>query len=184
MRDKSKENFKFVWRITASHMIAYFCAGIFALLVIDYKNLFSESTMSSFMLPTDTPIVALGPALQIIRGLIMALVLLPLRKVFTDNIYGCFKLWLLLIGFSVFSTFAAAMGSLDGFIYTNVPIIEQIIGYPEAFLWSALFVGIMWTFYKYEKKVINIVAIILFVLVIIMSITGYLEASGIFDTQQ
>lgn len=183
MKDKNKENLKFLWRITASHMIAYFCAGIFALLVIDYKNLFSESAISSFMLPIDTPIVALGPALQIIRGLIMALVLLPLRKVFTEEKYGYFKLWLLVIGLSVFSTFAAAMGSIDGFIYTNVPIIEQITGYPEAFLWSTLFVGILWAFYKYEKKAINIIAIIWVVLVIIMSITGYLDALGIIDTQ-
>ncbi len=184
MTDKYKENFKFVWRITASHTIAYFCAGIFALHVIDYKNWFSESAISSFMLPTDTPIVALGPALQVIRGLIMAFVLLPLRKVFTDEKFGFIKLWLLLIGLSVFSTFAAAMGSIDGFIYTNVPIIEQIIGYPEAFLWTTLFVGIMWIFYKYEKKAINVIAMVLLVLIVILSIMGYLEALGIIDTQQ
>lgn len=184
MTDKIKENFKFTWRTTASHTIAYFCAGIFALLVIDYKDWFSEGAISSFMLPTDTPIVALGPALQIIRGLIMALVLLPLRKVFTEGKYGFLKLWLLVLGLSVFSTFAAAMGSLDGFIYTNVPIIEQILGYPEALLWATLFVGILWAFYKYEKKAINVIAIVFFLLIILLSVLGYLEALGIIDTQR
>jgi hypothetical protein len=183
MIDKNKENFKFAWRITAAHTIAYFCAGIFALYVIDYKNWFSDGAISSFMLPTDTPIVALGPALQIIRGLIMALVLLPLRKVFTDEKYGFLKLGFLILGLSLFSTFAAAMGSLDGFIYTNVPILEQIMGYPEAFVWTALFIVILWAFYKFEKKVINITAIVLIALIVLMSIMGYLDAEGIISTQ-
>ncbi|MDO5663691.1 MAG: hypothetical protein Q4G63_00360 [Bacteroidia bacterium] len=145
---------------------------------MDYKIWFTDGAISTFMLPTDTPIVALGPALQIIRGLIMALVLLPLQKVFTEEKHGFLKLWLLLLGFSVFSTFAAAMGSIEGFIYTNVPIIEQIMGYPEAFVWSTLFIGILWAFYKFEKKTINILAIVVFVLVVFMSIMGYLEALG------
>jgi len=98
MTDKYKENFKFAWRITAAHTIAYFCAGFFVSYVIDYKTWFSNGAISSFMLPTDTPIVALGPALQIIRGLIMALVLFPLRKVFTDEKYGFLKLGILVLG--------------------------------------------------------------------------------------
>lgn len=182
MTDRNMENIKFAWRITAAHTIAYFCAGIFALLIMDYKDLFSNSAISSFMLPTDTPIVALGPALQIFRGLIMAIVLLPLRKVIITEKNGFVKLWLLVLGFSVFSTFAAAMGSIDGFIYTNVPIIEQILGYPEAFLWTTLFVGIVWALYKFEKKAMNIAAIVLFSLVVFMSIMGYLDALKIINT--
>lgn len=182
MTANNKEYFKFIGRITVAHTIAYFCAGIFALIVIDYEEWFSEGAISTFMLPTDTPIVALGPSLQIIRGLIMGIVLLPFRKEFTAENYGFLKLWLLILGLSVFSTFAAAMGSLDGFIYTNVPILEQILGYPEALLWATLFVGILWAFYTYEKKAINVTANVLFVLIIFMSIMGYLEALKLIDT--
>ena len=177
------ENLKFIWRITASHIISYFCAGIFALFVIDYKVWFSEGAISSFMLPTDTPIVALGPALQIIRGIVMALILLPLKNVIIEEEYGFLKLWLLILGLSVISTFAAAMGSIDGFIYTNIPIIGQILGYPEAVLWITLFVGILKAFYKLEKRGINIAAVIFVVLIILMSILGYLARLGILDTQ-
>ena len=158
----NEENLRFIWRVTAAHTIAYFFAGIFALLVVDYETWFSEGSISSFMLPTDAPIVALGPSLQIIRGIIMALVLLPIKKVFIDTEYGFIKLWFLIMGLSVLSTFAAAMGSIDGFIYTNVPIIEQIMGYPEALLWATIFTGILWIFYKFERKAINIISIILF----------------------
>lgn len=176
MENQKKERLAFIWEITAAHVIAYFFAGIFALFVIDYKAWFSEGAISTFMLPTDTPIVALGPALQVIRGLIMGLVLLPFRKVITESEYGFFKLWLLIIGLSLLSTFSAAMGSLDGFIYTNVPIFEQILGYPEAVLWCSLFVVIFKGLFKSKKRWIHVTAGVVCFLILFMSIMGYLQA--------
>ncbi len=174
MTEKSKENFKFVWRVIAAHVIAYFIAGLFAMNFFNYDEWFSNSTYSLFMRPITEPITALGGGvLQIIRGIIMALVLLPIKKVFIEEKYGFLKLGLLIFGLSVLSTFAAASGSVDGFIYTKLSFTEQIIGYPEAILWISLFVGLLWTFYKFEKKAINITAVVLLVLIILMSIAGY-----------
>ena len=171
-----KENFKFTWRIVAAHVMAYFIAGLFAMNLFNYDELFASGTLSLFMKPTTAPIVALGPCLQMIRGIIMALVLLPIRKVFTEEKYGFLKLGLLIFGLSVLSTFAAAFGSVDGFIYTKLSFVEQIIGYPEAILWIFLFVGILWIFYKFEKKAINIIAVVMFILIVLMSIAGYFQA--------
>ena len=183
MTERNKENFKFVWRITSAHTIAYFIAGLFAMNLFNYAELMSSGTLSLFMKPTTAPIVCLGPCLQIIRGIIMALVLLPFRKIFTEEKYGFLKLGLLILGLSVLSTFAAAFGSVDGFIYTTASFVEQIIGYPEAILWISLFVAILWILYKFEKKVINMAAIILLILIALMSIMGYLVASGIINIQ-
>jgi len=173
---KEKENFTFIWRITAAHVIAYFIAGVFAMYVFNYENLFSSGILSLVMKPITMPIIALGPGLQIIRGIIMALVLLPIRKVFTEGKYGFLKLGLLIFGLSVLSTFSAAFGSFEGFIYTKMPLIEQIIGYPEAIVWISLFMGILWAFYTFEKKAINIIAIVLIVLIVLMGIAGYFAA--------
>jgi hypothetical protein len=169
-----KENFKFAWRVIAAHVIAYFIAGLLAMNLFNYAELFSSGTFSLIMKPTTAPIIALGPCLQIIRGLIMALVLLPLRKIFTEEKYGFLKLGLLISGLSVLSTFSAALGSVDGFIYTKASFMEQIIGYPEAIMWIFLFTGILWIFYKFEKKTISIIAIILLILIVLMGIAGYL----------
>lgn len=49
---------------------------------MNYRDLFATDVISSFMKPVDEPIVVLGPVLQIFRGILLALVLLPLRKVF------------------------------------------------------------------------------------------------------
>ena len=170
---KNKENLKFAWRIIVAHTIAYFIAGIVTSNLFNYKELFASDTFSLFMKPTTEPIIALGVCLQIIRGIVMALVLLPIQRVFTEGKYGFLKLGLLILGLSVLSTFSAAFGSIDGFIYTKLSFMEHIIGYPEAFLWIFLFIGILWIFYKFEKKAINIIAIIFFTLIVLMSIFGY-----------
>jgi len=168
-----KENFKFAWRVIVAHVIAYFFAGLFAMNLFNYNELFSSGTLSLFMRPITAPIVVLGPCMQIIRGVIMALVLLPIQRVFTEGKYGFLKLGLLILGLSVLSTFAAAFGSIDGFIYTKVSFMEHIIGYPEAILWIFLFTDILWILYNFEKKAINIIAIVLFILIVLMSIAGY-----------
>ena len=67
---------KYFWQVTSAHTIAYFIAGVFAVAVIKYKDLYSTDVISSFMLPVDTPIVALGQFLQMFRGIIIALILL------------------------------------------------------------------------------------------------------------
>ncbi len=173
-----KENFKFAWRVTVAHVIAYFIAGVFAMNVFNYAELFSSGSMSLLMKPTTTPIIAFGPCLQIIRGIIMALVFLPIRKVFTEGKFGFWKMGLLILGLSVLSTFGPAFGSVDGFIYTKLSFMEQIIGYPEAILWIFLFTGILWVFYKFEKKAIDVTAIVVLCLIVLMSIMGYLNLTG------
>jgi uncharacterized membrane protein len=176
MTENQKKSIRFLWRVTASHTIAYFIAGCFAMYVFNYKELFESNTLSLFMKPTTAPVVALGPALQIIRGLLVGLILLPLRRVFTEERYGFLKLGFLILGLSVLFTFAAASGSFEGFIYTTIPIAEQVVGYVEAILWLSLFVAILWTFYRFDKKTVNVIAIIFVILIVLMSMAGYFSA--------
>ena len=69
----------FVWRICSAHVIAYFTAGVFALLFLDYRTHFSSESLALLMRPVSSPWVALGPGLQIFRGVLIALALLPVR---------------------------------------------------------------------------------------------------------
>jgi len=174
-----KERFRFIWRVTAAHTIAYFIAGVFAVNVFNYGELFPRLLI---MRPITDPIIPLGAGLQVVRGLIMSLILLPLYQVFTKGKFGFLKLGLLILGLSVISTFAAASGSFEGFIYTNIPFAEQIVGYPEAIVWILLFIGILAAFYRFEKKAITIISIVIVVLIVLMSVMGYLAALHIIKT--
>jgi hypothetical protein len=169
----------YFWQMVYAHTIAYFIAGLFALVVVNYKELFATEIISTFMRPVDEPIVALGPSLQIFRGIIIALVLLPLRKAFFEERYGLIKLGLIIIGFSLLSTIVPTMGSFDGYIFTKIPYMYQILGYLEAIIYVLLFIGIIKISIKYgHKRIITILSIIMMLLIILMGIMGFLAAKG------
>ena len=175
--EKKSNLVQYFWQIIYAHTIAYFIAGIFATVVINYRELYATEVISSFMLPVDTPIVALGPFLQVFRGIILALILLPLRKTFFEEKNGLLKLGLVIIGLSLLSTIGPTMGSFDGYIYTKIPPMYQILGYPEAIIYVALFVGILAISIKYAHKIIvTVLSIVIMVLICLMSIMGYVMA--------
>jgi hypothetical protein len=117
---------RFSFRITACHMVTYMVAGIAAYTIMDYPSRFAEEC--SIMIPTDSARVALGPALQVVRGLIFAVALFPFRRVILDEERGWLKLWGLFLGLAILSTAGPAPGSVEGLIYTRVSAVEQILG--------------------------------------------------------
>lgn len=164
--------FVFSLRVVFAHTIAYFVAGILALHFLNYKEFYATDTMSLLMLPVDTPIVILGPALQVIRGFILALVLYPFRSViFNKN--GFLKLSLVVFGLSLISTIGPTPSSFDGVIYTVLPFKYHLLGLPEAIIYIALFVGILALCYKVNKRYLDIIFTVLTLLIVIMMIVGY-----------
>jgi len=176
--EKKCNTVQYFWQIIYAHTIAYFIAGIFAVVAVNYRELYSTEIISSFMHPVDMPIVALGPLLQVFRGIIIALILFPLRKTFFEEKNGLLKLGLIIIGLSLLSTIGPTMGSFDGYIYTKIPYMYQISGYPEAIIYVLLFVGILAVSKKYaHKKIITILSIPITALICAMSIMGYVISS-------
>ena len=168
---------KYFWQVTYAHTIAYFIAGIFAVAVMNYRDLYATEIIGSFMHPVDTPIVALGPVLQLFRGILLALILLPLRKTFFEEKHGLIKLGIITIGLSLLSTIGPTSGSFEGYIYTKIPYQHQMLGYPEAVLYVLLFIGILHISIKYaHKKIITALSIIITVLISLMSIMGFIMA--------
>ena len=162
----------FFWRITSAHIITYFLAGIYAYHLLHYQGLFKSPPYSCFMKKMDSWEVAAGPALQVIRGLIFSVVLWSFRGVFLDTRYGWLKLWGLLIGLSVLSTTAAAPGSVEGFIYTTLPVREQIIGYLEVIPQTLLFSLMVYYWYKKPHKAWNVVSIVMVLIILFFSIAA------------
>jgi len=172
-----KPTLKLAWQITYAHMIAYFLAGLFALLAVNYRDLYATASLSLLMRPIDDPVVALGPALQVARGLVLALAIIPLRRAFFEDDRGYLKLGLAVLAFSLLSTIGPTPGSLDGYIYTTIPAGYQLLGYPEALLYTALFVGILKLAHKFDgKKLVLVLPILLVCLILLMSAAGYFMA--------
>jgi hypothetical protein len=169
---------QFFWRVSSSHMISYFLMGIIAATVLDYKGSFDTPPLSYLMKPVDSPWVAVGPILQILRGLVFSLALWYFRKGFLHATYGWLKLWGLILGLSVLSTTGPASGSIEGIIYTKIPIASQLSGYFEILPQTLLFSLSVFYWYEKPKKLWTILSIILVSIIVLLCLLGWLASQG------
>jgi hypothetical protein len=172
MSENQYQIVNFTWRITAIHMITYFIAGILAFNLFNYEEAFQSGDLAILMKPVDSPWVMAGSALQLFRGLLFSLVLWPFKSVFLESKRGWLKLWLLFLGLAILGTTGPAPGSFEGIIYTNFPVLDQIIGLREVVFQTLLFSFLVCYWYKYPKKIWNILSIILVALLLLMIIAG------------
>lgn len=144
---------RFVVRATVIHVVTYFVVGIVAAIAIDYASLFEQPVIRDYMRPFGSVSLLIGPVVQILRGVIFGLVLLPFREAIARR-SGWLRLWLLLVGIGVLSTFAAAPSSIEGLVYTKVPLWYHAIGLPEMLVQSLLFSVLVALYLRYPKGVV------------------------------
>jgi len=153
-------------------MITYFAMGLFAMAVLDYEKAFDTPPLSYLMKPVDSPWVAAGPILQVVRGLVFAVSLWYFRSNFLNADYGWLKLWGLLVGLAVLSTVGPAPGSIEGMIYTKIPIDTQLRGYIEAVPQTLLMSLGMHYWYRRPGKGWNIISIVLVAIIVLLCVAG------------
>jgi hypothetical protein len=167
----------FLARVTTTHVVTYFVAGLLALTFLDYRTLFQSDVLSCFMRPVSSPWVAAGPALQVVRGLIFATVLYPFRSVFLRE-RGWLPLWGLLLGLAIFSTVGPSPGSVEGFIYTRVTPAQQLLGLPEGVLQTLAFSALLSAWCRRPHRAWPVVMACLSALDMVMSAAGLFLAPG------
>jgi hypothetical protein len=134
------------------HTVTYFVAGILAYTLNDYKTTYAQPPLSYLMRPTSDRLVMAGPLFQPIRGVIFALAFYPLRSVLFGTPRGWLTLWWLLLALGVFSTFGPAFGSVEGLLYTTIPVRSQLLGLWEVLLQSFLFSFILFRWVDQPQK--------------------------------
>src|SRR5215216_7383869 len=124
-----KENhitlFGLTLKAIAAHTLTYFLVGLVASIVFNYSADFARPELRAYIRQLGDPIIALGPALQPIRGILFALAFYPLREILFKRKNGWLITWWLLVALGILSTFAPASGSVAGAIYTTLPILAQ-----------------------------------------------------------
>ena len=125
------------------HTGTYFVMGLLAMQFLDYAQRFVRPEMLIFMRPLSDPLVAAGPLLQPVRGFIFALVFYPIRDTLFIKKHGWAVMWLLLVGLGILSTFGPSPGSVEGIIYTSIPLELQLFGLPEVLLQSLFLSAIL-----------------------------------------
>lgn len=181
MKENQITLFGLTLKAIVAHTITYFLVGLTASIVFNYAADFARPELRTFMRQIGDPIIALGPGLQPIRGILFALAFYPLREVLFKRKNGWLVTWWLLVSLGILSTFAPASGSLEGAIYTTLPIREQFFsgGMLEILSQSFLFSSLLYYWVNHpEKRWMNWLLGILFGLVLLMSVMGYLAATG------
>lgn len=83
-----------------------------------------------------------GPVVQVVRGLVIAVVLVPFRSVIAGR-HGWLWLRLLLVGIGILFTSAAAPSSIEGVVYSELPLWYHAVGLPEMLGQTLLFSALM-----------------------------------------
>jgi hypothetical protein len=154
------------------HTITYFVMGLLAFNFLNYAHAYVTGPLAGYMRPTTDPLVMAGPLFQPIRGVIFALAFYPLREVFFGRKNGWLIMWWVLVALGILSTFGPAPASVEGMIYTQLPLPtlrDYVEIVPQAFLLS----GILFYWVNHpEKKWLNWVLGILFVLMLLFPALG------------
>lgn len=181
MKDNHIPLLSLTLKTIVAHTLTYFLVGLVASTVFNYASDFSRPELSAYMKQIGDPLIALGPALQPIRGILFALAFYPLQEILFRRKNGWLVMWWLLVALGIFSTFAPASGSVEGAIYTTLPIVDQFLsgGMLEVLTQSFLFSALLYYWVNHpEKRWLNWLLSILFALVVLMSALGYLAATG------
>jgi len=179
MKESQITLFGLTLKTIVAHTLTYFLVGLVASIVFNYAADFAQPELRTLMRQIGDPMIALGPALQPIRGILFALAFYPLREILFKRKNGWLVMWWLLIALGILSTFAPASGSVEGAIYTTLPIHEQFFsgGMLEILTQSFLFSALLYYWVNHpEKRWMNWSLGILFSLVILMSLMGYFLA--------
>lgn len=164
---------RFFLRVTAAHVATYLVAGLAASTLLDYRTLWATEWFAHYR-PYDSPWIAAGPALQLARGVVLAAVLYPLRDSFLGLAGGWLRLWALLVGVGIVSTYAAATGSIEGLIYTRIPLAVHLRGLPEVVAQSGAFAAALVGWYRHPHRAWGLVLGGLTTFAVLASLLGVL----------
>ncbi len=180
VQTETKQNITFLGltlKTIVVHTVTYFIMGLLASYLLDYRTAFAGPVTREYMRQVSEPIVALGPALQFIRGILFAIAFYPLREILFGRKNGWLITWLVLVMLGILSPFAAAPGSVEGLLYTKMPVALQISGWAEIMTQALLLSAILYYWVHHpEKKWIAWVLGIIYVLVWVFGILGFVMA--------
>lgn len=147
---KDRKNFlRFAGKVALIHTLTYFIFGIIMSNLFNYKELFSIKPISDFMRTIDSGWIVAGPFLQPLRGLILAVALWPFRQLIFEKKKGWLYIWGLFVAFGILSPPAAAPCSIEGVIYSKLPLWYHLLGLPEITLQTLTFSLVL---FGWERK--------------------------------
>lgn len=168
-----------VTKTAVTHTVTYFVVGAFAYTFFDYAALYANTSLNLLMRQTSEPLVMAGPLFQPIRGILFGVVFYMFRDPIFREKNGWLRLWLMLFVIGIFGTFGPTPGSLEGMVYTILPMSIHLKGLPEVIIQSFIlsWILIYWVNHP-DKKWLDWTMGIAFFAVLILPALGLLAGQG------
>ena len=164
-------------RIIAAHFMTYWFVGFLFFLTGLNVLVFYEAHPNPLVTAlhrSSSLLVQAGPLFQLIRGAIFALALLPFRRVFLERKWGWVYLWGLFLALAIFAPAGEMPGSIEGFVYTNLPVMFHLIYLPEIVIQTLIFSWLVVTWEHHKVKKLTIPLLVVFFAILVISILGLL----------
>lgn len=130
---------RFVVSAAFSHLVTYLLVGLLASRALNYAEILERPVIGDYYLPFGSVNLVASTVLQLLRGVMFGVVLLPLRSVLTASRWGWLWLWSVFVVIGIFGTPAAAPSSFEGLLYTRLPWWFHAVGLPEMLLQTLAF---------------------------------------------
>jgi hypothetical protein len=175
---RSPSLFGLIVKTSIVHTITYFIMGALAYNFLGYAREFAQPYMVGWMRQTSDPLVMIGPLFQPLRGLIFALAIYPLRGTFFEKKNGWLVLGWVLVALGILSTFGPTPGSVEGLLYTIIPVPDQLAGWLEVVPQALLLSAVLYYWVRHpDQKWLNWSLGIIFVIVMSLPIFGLLAGN-------
>ena len=165
----------FYIKVAIIHTSTYIFFGMLFSNMFDYSTVYSMENVSNFMRDFDSKWILAGPFLQPIRAFFIALALYPLINTFKASKLGWLMIWSIFACIGILASPGASPGSIEGIIYTKLPLKFQMIGLPEVLLQTFLFSFLLWVVIALpfqSKEISSRSFLIKFIKSLIVSICG------------
>jgi len=168
-----------VIKTTLVHTVTYFLIGLLSFLFLDYSARYTDPAVAVALRQIDHPLVTAGPLFQVLRGFLFGFAFYALRDVIFPKPRGWLTLWLVLLIVGIFSPFSSAPGSIEGVVYSTLPMWFHIISLPELIIQSFLLAFLTHHVVNHpEKRWLSILFGILFGIIVLLALLGILSALG------
>ena len=133
------EKIKFIIKVTIAHFVSYLICGLIFSNIFNYEVLFKLDNVRYFMRDAYGTSSLIGPFVQILRGAIIGCILLILKDNVLKKKNSWLYLWIIFAGLGVICTPGAAPASIEGIVYSQLPLEFHLKTAPELIIQTLLF---------------------------------------------
>lgn len=133
------DKIKFIIKVTVAHFVSYLICGLIFSKLFNYEVLFKLDNVQYFMRDAYGNSSLIGPFVQIIRGALIGFILLILKDNILKKKNSWLYLWIIFAGLGIVCTPGAAPASIEGIVYSQLPLEFHLKTAPELLVQTLLF---------------------------------------------